>query len=329
MNKMKAIIIEKPGGADQLKIGDYPKPVCGEDEILVKVKATALNRADILQREGKYPPPVNASPILGLEMSGIIEEVGSKVFKWKQGDKVFGLLPGGGYAEFAVINENMAIEIPDNLSFEEATAIPEVFLTAFQALVWLAELKAEEFVLVHAGASGVGTAAIQIAREIGAKIIITASAEKHKICKELGADLMIDYKSQNFKKEVLKFTNNYGADVIIDFIGGSYFNQNIECLTRDGRLIELATLSGGKVENFDMRQILAKRLKIIGSTLRSRSLDYQIKLTKDFKDFAYDKIKKGRIKPVIDEIFDWNDVAEAHKRMEENKNTGKIVLTIS
>lgn len=325
---MKAIIVEKPGSADQLKLGDYPKPICGEEEVLVKVKATALNRADILQREGKYPPPVNASPILGLEMSGIIEEVGSRVFKWKPGDRVFGLLPGGGYAEYAVINENMAITIPDNLSFEKAAAIPEVFLTAFQALVWLAELKAAEFILIHAGASGVGTAAIQLAREMGAKIIITASAEKHKMCKELGADLTIDYKSQNFKDEVFKFTNNYGADVIIDFIGGKYFNYNIECLTRDGRLIELATLSGGKVENFDMRQILAKRLKIIGSTLRSRSLDYQINLTNEFKNFAYDKIKNGIIKPVIDKIFDWKDVAEAHKRMEENRNTGKIVLKI-
>ncbi len=328
MKTMKAIIVEKPGGTEQLKISDYPKPVCGEDEILVKVKATALNRADILQREGKYPPPVNASPILGLEMSGIIEEVGSKVFMWKTGDKVFGLLPGGGYAEYAVINENMAIKIPDNLSFEEAAAIPEVFLTAFQAIVWLGELKAAEFILIHAGASGVGTAAIQIARELGAKIIITASAEKHKICKDLGADLTIDYKSQNFKDEVFRFTNNYGADVIIDFIGGKYFNQNIECLSRDGRLIELATLSGGKVEDFDMRQILTKRLKIFGSTLRSRSLAYQIKLTKDFKEFAYDKIEKGVMKPVIDKIFDWKDVAEAHKRMEENKNSGKIVLMI-
>lgn len=326
---MKAIIVERPGGADQLKIGDYPKPICGDEELLVKVKATSLNRADILQREGKYPPPANASPILGLEISGVIEDVGPKVFKWKRGDKVFGLLPGGGYAEYAVINENMAIEIPDNLSYEEAAAIPEVFLTAFQALVWLAELKAAEFILIHAGASGVGTAAIQIAREIGAKIIVTASAEKHNICKELGADLMIDYKSKNFKDEVFNFTNNYGADVIIDFIGGQYFNQNVESLTRDGRLIELATLSGGKVENFDMRPILAKRLKIIGSTLRSRSIGYQIKLTKDFKDFAYDKIKKGIIIPVIDKVFDWKNVAEAHKRMEENKNTGKIVLTIS
>jgi putative PIG3 family NAD(P)H quinone oxidoreductase len=326
---MKAIIVEKPGGIEQLKLGDYPKPQCGETEILVKVKATALNRADIMQREGKYPPPAGASPILGLEIAGIVESVGSKVFKWKSGDKVFGLIPGGGYAEYAIINENMVIEIPDNLSFEESASIPEVFLTAFQSLVWLSELKANEFVLIHAGASGVGTAAIQIARELGARIIITASTEKQKICKDLGADLTIDYKTKNFKDEILKFTNNYGADVIIDFIGGSYFKQNIESLTRDGRLVILSTLSGGKVEEFDVRPILAKRLKIIGSSLRSRSLDYQIKLTKDFKDFAYEKISKGIIKPVIDKIYDWSEVAEAHKRMEENKNIGKIVLRVN
>jgi putative PIG3 family NAD(P)H quinone oxidoreductase len=326
---MKAIIVEKPGGIEQLKLGDYPKPQCGETEILVKVKATALNRADIMQREGKYPPPAGASPILGLEIAGIVESVGSKVFKWKSGDKVFGLIPGGGYAEYAIINENMVIEIPDNLSFEESASIPEVFLTAFQSLVWLSELKTNEFVLIHAGASGVGTAAIQIARELGARIIITASTEKQKICKDLGADLTIDYKTKNFKDEILKFTNNYGADVIIDFIGGSYFKQNIESLTRDGRLVILSTLSGGKVEEFDVRPILAKRLKIIGSSLRSRSLDYQIKLTKDFKDFAYEKISKGIIKPVIDKIYDWSEVAEAHKRMEENKNIGKIVLRVN
>ncbi len=329
MKMMKAIIVEKPGGADQLKIGNAPKPICGENEILVKVKATALNRADIMQREGKYPSPIGASPILGLEISGVIEEVGSKVFKWKNGDKVFGLIPGGGYAEYAVINENMAMKIPANLSFEEAAAIPEVFLTAFQSLVWFGELKAGDFVLIHAGASGVGTAAIQLAREIGSRIIITASAEKHKICKELGADLTIDYKIKNFRDEVLRFTNNYGVDVIIDFIGGSYFKQNVESLTRDGRMILLATLSGGAVKDFDVSQILSKRLKIIGSTLRSRSLDYQIKLTKDFKDFAYEKISKGIIKPVIDKTYNWTDVAEAHKRMEQNKNIGKIVLRVN
>lgn len=325
---MKAIIVKSPGSADQLIPGEWEKPVCGENEILVKVKAFGLNRADILQREGKYPPPAGKSQLLGLEMSGIVEEVGSRVFKWKKGDKVFGLLPGGGYAEHAVIHEDMAMEIPSKLTFEMAAAIPEVFLTAFQALVWLAKLKPAEVILIHAGASGVGTAAIQLAREIGAKIIITSSKEKHRICKELGADLTIDYKTQNFKEEVLKFTNNYGADVIIDFIGGSYFKHNIESLTRDGRLILLATLSGGMAEDIDIRQVLVKRLKIIGSTLRSRSQDYQIKLTKEFKDFAYDKIRKGTIKPVIDKVYNWQDVSEAHRRMEENKNTGKIILTI-
>uniref|UniRef100_A0A832G8P8 NAD(P)H-quinone oxidoreductase n=1 Tax=Ignavibacterium album TaxID=591197 RepID=A0A832G8P8_9BACT len=326
---MKAILFDEPGEAEKLYIGNFPKPEVGEEEILVEVKATSLNRADILQRMGKYPPPQGASPVLGLEISGVVVEKGSKVFKWKIGDKIFGLIPGGGYAQFAVIHEEMAMRIPDNLSFEQAAAIPEVFLTAYQAIVWLAELKAGEFILIHAGASGVGTAAIQIARELGAKIIVTASAEKLFICKELGADVLIDYKSQNFKEVVLKATNNYGVDVIIDFVGAKYFKDNINSLTRDGRLILLATLSGGKVEDFDVRQILVKRLKIIGSTLRSRSLDYQIKLTKDFKEFALDKIASGRIKPVIDKIYDWKDVVQAHKRMEENKNIGKIILRIN
>ncbi|BDQ03280.1 NAD(P)H-quinone oxidoreductase [Ignavibacterium sp.] len=326
---MKAILFDEPCAADKLYIGEFPKPEVGEEEILVEVKATALNRADILQRLGKYPPPTGASPILGLEIAGVVVAKGSKVFKWKTGDKVFGLIPGGGYAQYAVIHEEMAMRIPDKLSFEEAAAIPEAFLTSYQAIVWLAELKANEFILIHAAASGVGTAAIQLAREIGAKIIITASAEKHFICKELGADVLIDYKSQNFKDVVLNATNNYGVDVIIDFIGANYFNDNIDSLTRDGRLILLATLSGGKVNEFDVRQILTKRLKIVGSTLRSRSLDYQIKLTKDFYNFAYDKISSGRIKTIIDKVFDWTDVSEAHKRMEANKNIGKIVLRIN
>lgn len=326
---MKAILFDEPCTADKLYIGEFPKPEVGEEEILVEVKAAALNRADILQRSGKYPPPQGARPILGLEIAGLVVETGSKVFKWKPGDRVFGLIPGGGYAQYAVIHEEMAMRIPDKLSFEQAAAIPEVFLTSYQALVWLAELKPAEYILIHAGASGVGTAAIQLAREIGAKIIITASSEKHFICKELGADLLIDYKTQSFKDVIMNVTNNYGVDIIIDFIGANYLKDNIDSLTRDGRLILLATLTGGKVNEFDVRPILTKRLKIIGSTLRSRSLDYQIKLTKDFYDFAYDKIVSGRIRPVIDKIYDWKDVSEAHKRMEENKNIGKIVLRIN
>lgn len=328
LKQMKAIIVEKPGGAEQLKLGEFPIPELGEYGILVKVKATALNRADILQREGKYPPPAGASPILGLEIAGTVENIGSKVTKWKRSDKVFGLLPGGGYAEYAVIHEDMALQVPDDISFDEAAAISEVFLTAFQSLRWLAELKEGEFVLIHAGASGVGTAAIQLAREIGAKIIVTASQGKHKICRQLGAELTIDYNTQDFCHEVLKHTTNSGADVIIDFIGGPYFKQNLLSLARDGRLIMLAALGDGNVYEGDIRPILFKRLKIIGSTLRSRSLDYQIKLTKEFKAFAYEKIKSGRITPVIDKVFNWKDVAKAHRRMEENKNAGKIVLRV-
>jgi putative PIG3 family NAD(P)H quinone oxidoreductase len=326
---MKAILFDEPCSADKLYIGEFPEPEIGEEEILVEVKATALNRADILQRQGKYPPPPGASPVLGLEIAGIVVKKGSKVFKWNYGDKVFGLIPGGGYAQYAVIHEDMALRISDNLSFEQAAAIPEAFLTAYQALFWLAELKPSEYILIHAGASGVGTAAIQLARESGAKIIITASSDKHYICKELGAEILIDYKTQSFKDVVMKTTNKYGVDVIIDFIGADYFQYNIDCLTRDGRLILLATLSGGKVKEFDIRNILTKRLKIIGSTLRSRPLDYQIKLTKEFKDFAYEKIISGRIKPVIDKVYDWTEVSEAHKRMEENKNIGKIILRIN
>jgi len=326
---MKAIVIDSPGGAEKLKIGEVLKPEPKENEILVKVEATALNRADILQREGKYPPPKGASNIIGLEMAGTIVDVGSNANDWKTGDKVFGLIPGGGYGEYAVINKDMAMKIPNSLKSYEATAIPEVFLTAYQATLWYGKLTKGKSILIHAGASGVGTAAIQIAREIGAHIYVTASDAKQQSCINLGAEKAINYKTQDFEKEILNLTDNKGVDVIIDFIMGPYFQQNINSLSTDGRLVILATLGGGKVENLDMRKILIKRLTIIGSTLRSRSLDYQIKLTNEFKEHSLEKFESGKFKPVIDKIFDWKDVSEAHKYMEQNKNIGKIVLKIS
>jgi tumor protein p53-inducible protein 3 len=326
---MKAVIVNKPGGAEQLKLGERTTPIPKENEILVKVYAAALNRADILQREGKYPPPAGASEILGLEIAGQVYSAGTRVKKWKPGDKVFGLIPGGGYAEFAVINEQMANKIPANLSYEEAASIPEVFLTAYQALVWLAHLKKGEKILIHAGASGVGSAAIQIAGITGAEIFITASAAKHEICRKLGAQHTIDYKTEDFAVRIKELTENKGVDVIIDFIAGPYFSKNLDSLSRDGRLILLATLGGGKAGDADIRQILTKRLTVIGSTLRSRTIDYQIKLNEDLINFAYDKFQNGLLKPVIDRIFDWKDTAEAHRVMEENKNMGKLVLKIS
>jgi tumor protein p53-inducible protein 3 len=325
---MKAILVKEPGGPEQLTLGEYEKPTPNPDELLVRVHATALNRADTLQRQGKYPAPKGASPLLGLEIAGEVEVAGSNCKRFKKGDKVFGLLPGGGYAEYAVIDEAMAMPVPENLTMEEAAAIPEVFLTAWQALVWLAKLQEGERVLIHAGASGVGTAGIQLARELNAEVIITASAQKLQTCLDLGAQKAIDYKATPFDEEVMSYTNSEGVDVIIDFISGPYFKQNLECLRLDGRLVILASLGGGKVEDIDLRKILAKRLHVMGSTLRSRSRDYQVKLTEDMSRFALPLFKIGKLKPVIDSIYDWDKVADAHRYMEQNKNIGKIVLKV-
>jgi putative PIG3 family NAD(P)H quinone oxidoreductase len=325
---MRAILVKTPGSPENLIIGDTKKPVINENEILVKVKAAGINRADIIQRQGKYPPPKGASEIIGLEISGEITELGNKVSKWKKGEKVFGLIPGGGYAEFAKIHQDMAILKPDELSYEEAASIPEVFLTAYQALFWNARIKKNEYVLIHAGASGVGTAAIQFAKDAGAHVIITASKGKHDFCIKLGAEKAIDYKSQQFDKEVLSFTNNKGADVILDFIGAEYFEKNIDSLNNSGRLILLATLSGPKIKEADIRRIMSKWITIVGSTLRTRNLDYQIKLTNAFADYSLEKLKTGKLKPVIDKVYNWEDVSEAHKYIEANKNTGKLVLRI-
>ncbi|MFD2246139.1 NAD(P)H-quinone oxidoreductase [Pontibacter ruber] len=325
---MKAILVNQPGGPEQLILSEYEQPVPKPHELLVRVHATALNRADLLQRQGKYPPPAGASPLLGLEIAGEIAAAGAACTKYKVGDKVFGLLSGGGYAEYAVIDEAMAMPVPENLSMDEAAAIPEVFLTAYQALVWLGNLQADERVLVHAGASGVGTAAIQLAREIGAEVYVTASAAKHDTCLALGATRAIDYKAASFKEEILEHTHQQGVDLIIDFISGPYFADNIDCLRLDGRLVLLASLGGGKVEYFDLRKILIKRLQVMGSTLRSRSRDYQVRLTQDLSAFALERFRSGRLKPIIDSVLDWQDVAEAHYYMEANKNTGKIVLRV-
>jgi tumor protein p53-inducible protein 3 len=325
---MKAILVKSPGGPEQLELGEYPTPRHGEGELLVRVHATALNRADILQREGKYPPPPGASPILGLEIAGTVEAVGSAAAGWNEGDRVFGLLPGGGYAEYALIHHKMALPMPPRMTFAEAAAIPEVFLTAFQTLYWFGSLEPGLHVLVHAGASGVGTAAIQRAKEAGAHAYVTASAGKLDFCREVGADVAIDYRSEDWADRVLDVTGGLGADIIVDFIGAPYFEQNLECLALDGRLVMLATLGGTRVPDFNLRSLFKKRAQVFATTLRSRSLDYQILLNEDFAAYALPMFLDRRLKPVIDRVYDWADAAEAHRRMEANLNTGKIVLTV-
>ncbi len=321
---MKAVLIEAYGDAENLKIADWATPQPADYEVLIKVAATALNRADLLQRAGKYPAPPGESPILGLEVAGTVVATGSKVTKWQPGDAVCGLLGGGAYAEYAVLHEEMALPIPSGFGFVQAAAIPEAFLTAFQAIGYLANLRPKETILIHAGASGVGTAAIQIAKQLDAYIITTASAAKHTICQELGAHKVIDYQ----KEDVEQAIGNDQVDVVIDFIGAPYFQKHLNLLRSDGRLIILAMMGGTQAPELQLGTILRKRLKIIGSTLRNRPLDYKIKLNKDFYEFGWHLFETGALRPIIDCTFSWRAVSEAHRYMESNRNKGKIVLLI-
>lgn len=324
---MKAILLKDFGDADQLYPGECPAPQPGEDELLVRVRATALNRADVLQRKGQYPPPPGASEILGLECAGEVETTGAAVQRWRPGDRVCALLPGGGYAEFAVVPERMAMPIPEGFTFEQAAAIPEAFLTAYQALHWLGKVRANECVLIHAGASGVGTAAIQLAHHAGAIVAVTAgSKEKLQACRDLGAEYTINYKEEDFAPEIHEMTGGKGVDLIIDFIGAAYFQKNLSALATDGRLVNLAMMGGRMVKNADISPILRKRLTVTGSTLRNRSLAYKIELTEAFAAHAMPLFEQKKLAPIIARVFPWMAVAEAHRYMEANLNIGKIVL---
>lgn len=326
---MKALLVDNASGTPVMIPGTYEKPEPGPNELLVKIEATALNRADLLQKAGNYPVPEGASPILGLEMAGVVKTCGSEATQFSEGDKVMGLLPGGGYAEYCVIQEDHAMPVPDNLSFEEAAAIPEVFLTAYQGLLWIGELFDKETVLIHAGASGVGTAAIQIAKQaFNATVIVTAGSEsKLDLCRSLGADVGINYKTDDFDTEIEKQYGESAVDVILDFVGAPYWHQNIKVLATDGRLVHLGLLGGTKVDELNIGAILRKRLSVRGSTLRSRSNEYKAILTSEFTDQIYGYFEEKAIRPVIDSIYEWEEAEEAHQRMKHNKNAGKIVLS--
>lgn len=325
---MRAVLTQALGGPDQLYIGQSATPHPDANQILVKVAATAINRADTLQRQGKYPVPKGASPILGLEMAGEVVEMGADVTRWQVGDRVCGLLDGGGYAEYAVIHQDLALPIPEGMDMATAAAVPEVFMTAYQALVWLADVQPGEQVLIHAGASGVGTAAIQIAREIGADVCVTASAAKHPLCLQLGATTVVDYRKEPFAEAIKAATQGAGVHVILDFIAAPYFQDNLDLLQLDGRLVMLALLGGTRTEGISLGPILRKRLQIVGSTLRNRSLAYKIQLAQALHTFAWPRFQQQRMRPIIDRVIPWTEVAAAHRSMEANENAGKIVLKV-
>ena len=326
---MQAITITAPGGPDVLKLGTVPDPIPSPEQILVRVRATALNRADTLQRQGQYPPPPGESAILGLELAGEVEAVGSAVTTIAVGERVFGLVGGGGYAEKAVIDARMAMPIPEGWSFAQAAAVPEVYFTAQETIFTLAGLKRGETILIHAGASGVGTAGIQMARETGATVLVTAgSAEKIQRCVDLGATAGCNYKEQDFAEWVQHATNGKGVDVIEDFIGAAYWDRNLKSLTLGGRLVLVGVMGGVKVET-NLGLILRKRLQVFGSVLRTRTLADKIDITRRFQANWLPLLTAGRIEPIIDCRFPLEQAAQAHQYMEDNKNFGKIILEVS
>lgn len=325
--QMKAIEYNQEGKNVDLEINEVDKPVLNSDDVLMKVKAAGINRADLLQKVGMYPPPPGESEILGLEVAGIVEQVGGDVTKYKAGDRVFALLAGGGYTEYVTAHEGVVMPLPENLSFEEGAGIAEVFLTAHQALNWLGEMKTGQNVLIHAGASGVGTAAIQLVKLANANAYVTAgSQEKIDFCKSLGAVDGVNYKTrQDMAYDLKSLTDGRGFDIILDFIGASYAETNTKVIKPDGRWILLAFMGGAKAE-IDLTKVLVKRIQLKGSTLRARSIDYKSRLIEDFSSNYLSHFSNRSLHPVIDKIFDWSEVEAAHQHMEDNLNKGKIIL---
>jgi putative PIG3 family NAD(P)H quinone oxidoreductase len=322
---MKAILFDQPGDADVLRYSDAPDPQPGADELLVRVHATAVNRADLMQRRGGYAPPPGASPILGLELAG---EVVQPAGEWRAGDRVMAVVTGGGYAELATVPAGMAIRIPDRFSYQEAAAIPEAFLTAYLNLFTLGRLQQGEVALIHAGASGVGTAAIQLVRAAGARAITTAGAEeKLALCRDLGAELAINYKTESFAERVQAATGGRGADVVLDFVGAPYWDANMAVLALGGRLMLIGFLGGARGQ-FDLGALMGKSLTVASTTLRRTPLPQKIALTQAFSDFALARFESEDLRPVIDRVLPLAQAAEAHRALEANSNAGKVVLEL-
>jgi tumor protein p53-inducible protein 3 len=325
---MKAIVIKADNKKPVLIWQEVSDISFGPAEVLVAIRATAVNRADLLQARGYYPPPEGVSEILGLEMSGVVAAVGAEVKNWHVGDRVLALLPGGGYAEHVAVHHDLLLELPQSWSWAQGAAVPEVWLTAFLNLFLEGQLKPGQAVLIHAGGSGVGTAGIQMARESGATVFTTAgSDQKLTKCRELGARLAINYKMQDFSREILTATAGQGVDLVLDPVGGSYLQQNLQILKENGRLVSIGLL-GGRTAEIDLGWVLGKSLRIIGSRLRSRSLEEKISITRKFKEQFWPLLNEGKIWPVIDRVFPIIEAQAAHEYVRENRNIGKVILEI-
>lgn len=330
---MKAVVLTAYGDLDVLTIAEVADPVPGPEEVLVDIVATALNRADLLQRRSLYPSPPLAGftppapEIPGMEFSGRVAALGERVTSWSVGDEVMGIVGGGSYAQRLVIHEHQLMRIPTTVSVAGAAAIPEVWITAFDALVAQGRLTSGRTALVHAGVSGVGTAAIQICKALGARVIVTASAGKLDACRQLGADLAIDYATGDFVAECMSFTNGAGVDVVLDVIGGDYVDKNIAAIRVGGRIVQVGTMGGGRTE-VNIGMLLPKRANLIGTVLRARPLAEKIAITQRFAAEIMPLFDAGLVKPVIDSRYPLSAIADAHAYMETNANVGKILIDV-
>ncbi len=325
---MKAITLAGYGGCEMLVPREVPAPVPGPEEILVDVAATAVNRADVLQRMGLHPGPPAEFDIPGLEFAGSVAAVGGRVQEHSVGDSVMGLVSAGGYAEQLTVHERVAMTVPEGTPTLDAAAIPEVWITAFDALVCQGGLTSGRTALVHGGGSGVGSAAIQLVKALGASIVTTSSARKTELCSALGADLALDYAADDFVEAVRGFTSGRGADVVLDVLGGEYVNRNLEAVRVGGRILQVGLLAGGGAR-VSLGKLLSKRVHLIGTALRSRPLEEKITLSRRFAAEVLPLFDSGLLHPVIDSRYPLSKAAEAHRWMESNANFGKILLVIA
>ncbi len=325
---MRAIEIRQPGGPDVLTPAERPTPVPGPGEALIKVAAAGVNRPDVAQRQGKYPPPPGASDIPGLEIAGTITQIGDEVREWRVGDRVCALVSGGGYAEYCVAPAPQCLPVPRGMSDVDAAAIPETFFTVWTNVFERGRLAPGESFLVHGGSGGIGTTAIQLAHARGARVFATAgSAEKCRACERLGAERAINYREEDFVAMTREATGGRGVDVILDMIGGDYFPRHIETLATDGRLVQIATLGGPKAQIF-LPAIMQRRLTITGSTLRVRSVGEKGAIAVALRKEVWPLLEAGRVRPVVFRTFPLDQAADAHQLMESSTHIGKIVLTV-
>lgn len=326
---MRAVVVDHPGEADVLRVAAVPDPVAGADEVLIRVASAGLNRADLLQRRGFYPPPAGASEILGLEVAGVIDSVGAGVRDWSPGDRVMALLEGGGYAELARVRATQIVRVPDELALLDAGGVPEVFITAHDNLFTRARLQPGEAVLIHGGAGGVGTAAIQLAHAHGCRVIVTAgSAAKVHACLELGADGGINYNTEDFVVRTLDETGDHGADVVLDVIGAAYLERNIDALAGDGRIVVIG-MQGGTHAELDIGMLNRKRGSIIATHLRNRPPAQKADIVAAFARDVVPALAAGTMHPVIERVFPLHEVAEAHRLLESGAVIGKVVLDVA